>query len=176
MAKPSATGAGSPEQLINILTLTLTRQLNKTEFRELGNLGASCIITNRTGEVLQQLQLITTGIHVDEVDNDHPTDVAQTQLPRDLNGRLTVGPEHRFPRVRRASERTRVHINHREGLGGLDDHVATGGKVNPRLESISYSPIDFVMLEQLRRLGMGFHHNVTSLVSEERTHPFHSSG
>ena len=100
MAKPPATGAGSPEQLINILPLTLTRQLNKTKLRELRNLGPGCIITNRAGEVLQQLQLITTGIHVDEVDNDHPTNVAQTQLPRDLNGRLTVGPEHRFSGIR----------------------------------------------------------------------------
>ena len=83
--------------------------------------------------MLQQLQLITTGIHVDEVDDDHPADVAQTQLPGNLNGCLTVGPEHRFPGIRRAGERTRVDINHRERLGGLDDHVATGGEINPRL-------------------------------------------
>ena len=133
MAKPPAAGTGSPEQLINILALTLARQLHKTEFCELGNLRASGIITNRAGEMLQQLQLITTGVHVDEVDDDHPTDVAQTQLPRDLNGRLTVGPEHRFPGIRRAGERARVDINHRERLGGLDDHVATRGKIHPWL-------------------------------------------
>ena len=83
--------------------------------------------------MLQQLKLITSGIHVDEVDNDHATDVAELQLTPNLSSGFAIGPEHRLTGVGGTGEGARVHINHSESLGGLDDHVAAGRKIHPGL-------------------------------------------
>jgi len=123
MAQSAAARAGATEQLIDVLALTLARQLHKPQFRELSNLGARRIITDGGGEMLQKLKLVPPGIHVDEVDDDHTTDVAQLQLTADLSSRLTVGPKNRFARIGGPGERSRIDVDHRERLGGLDDHV-----------------------------------------------------
>ena len=107
--------------------------------------------------MLEQLQLITTGLHINEVDDHDATDVAQLQLAADLHRRFAVGPEHRLAGVGRAGEGAGVDINDSERLGGLDNHVAAGRQINSRLQGIANGGIDLEVLENLSRLGVGFH-------------------
>ena len=123
MPEAAATGAGTTEQLVNVLSLALAGQFHQTKFRQLGDLRSGSVIADRRGEVLQQLKLIPAGIHVDEIDDDHAADVAQLQLAGDLNGRLTIGPKHGLPCIGGPGEGARVHVNNGESLRRLDDHV-----------------------------------------------------
>ena len=58
MAEAATARTSPPEQLIDVLTLALTGQLNQPQFGELGNLGPGRVVTHGLGEVLEQLQLI----------------------------------------------------------------------------------------------------------------------
>ena len=126
--------------------------------------------------MLQQLELITTGIHIDEVDDDHPTDVAKLELASDFDRRLTVGPQNGFARIGRSCERARVHIDHRECFGGLDDHVATGRQINPRLQRIADGGIDLVVLQQLAGFTVSLHQHIAGFGTKETAHTVHSGG
>ena len=126
--------------------------------------------------MLQQLELITTGIHVDEIDDDHPSDVTQLELTSDLDRRLTVGPQNGFARIGRPCERARVHVNHRERFGGLDNHVATRRQINPRLQCIADGSVDFVVLQQLAGFTVRFQQHIAGLSAKEATHTAHSVG
>ena len=151
------TRGDSTKQLINVLSLTLARHLNQAELGELGDLRARRVIAHRRHEMLQQLQLIATGIHVDEVDDDHASDVAELQLPSNLDSRFAIGPEDRLTGIGGTGEGARVHIDHSESLGGLDDHVTAGGKIHPRFESITDGRIHLEVLKQLVGFGVCLH-------------------
>ena len=100
MAKTTTTGASSAEQFIDVLPLALTGEFHKTQLRQLSNLRTCRVVLNRSGEVLQQLQLITTRLHINEVDDDHTADIAQLQLPCNFNSSLTIGPKNRLASIR----------------------------------------------------------------------------
>ena len=121
--------------------------------------------------MLEQLQLIAAGLHVDEVDDHHATDVAQFQLTGDLGGRLVVGPQHRLAGIGRAGEGARVDVNHRQGLGGLDDHVTARRQIHPRLEGIANGRVDLVVLQDLGGLAVVLHQHGLGIVAEERVDP-----
>lgn len=126
--------------------------------------------------MLQQLELITTGIHIDEIDDDHPADVSKLELTTDLNRSLAVGPQNGFSSIGRAGERSGVHVNHRERFGGLDDHVSTGRQVNPRLERIADGGIDLVVLQQLAGFTVGFYKNIAGISTKEAADPANCCG
>ena len=104
MPQASTTGAGTTKQFIDVLPLAFPGEFHKAQLGELGNLWTSRVIPRRRCEVLQQLELVTAGVHIDEIDDDHPTDIAQFQLPRNFNRCLNVGPEHRLPSIGRSGK------------------------------------------------------------------------
>ena len=157
MAKATTAGAGAPKQFVYVLPLALASELHQAKLSELSNLGPSGIVANRLGEMLQQLQLIAARLHVDEVDDHYTADVAQLQLAANLHRRFAVGPEHRLAGVGRTGERTGVYVDDCERLGGLDDHVAAGGQVNPRLQRIANGRIDLEVVENILRFVVGFY-------------------
>ena len=171
MTQPTATGAGPPEQFVDVLALSLAGQFNQTQFRELRNLRSSGIITNGPGEMLQQLELITTGVHIDEIDDDHATDIAQFELSRNFNRGFTIRPQHRFPCVGRSCERSRVHIDHGECFRRLDDHVTAGRKIDTRFQCITDGRIHLVVLKQLCGFPVSLHQNIGSLLTQEAGDP-----
>ena len=171
MPKTTTAGAGTTKQFIDVLTLALPGEFHKTQLGELGNLWTSRVIPRRRCEVLQQLELITAGVHIDEIDNDHAADIAQFQLPCNFDRCLDVGPEHRLPSIGRSGKRAGVHINHGECFRGLDDHVPTRGQIHPGSQCITNRCIDLVVLEQFRGLVMALHHNVSELRAKETPDP-----
>ena len=176
MAEATATGAGASEQFVEVLALALAGELNEAQFGELGDLGAGAVVAQDLGEMLQQLQLVAARLHVDEIDHHHAADVAQLELAGDLHRRLAVGPEDRFPGVGGAGEGAGVDVDHREGLGGLDDHVAAGGQLHPGLERIADGGADPEVIEDLRGFVVGLHQHVGLVGAEESVDPGHGLG
>ena len=167
MPKTAAAGAGTTEELVDVLALALAGQFHQTKLGQLGNLRPRSVIPNRRGEVLQQLQLIPAGIHIDEIDDDHAADVAQLQLAGDLDGRLTIGPQHGLPCIGRPGEGARVHVNDGESLRRFDDHVPAGRQVDPRLQGVTDGGVDLEVLQQLARLAVGLHQHLVRLGAEK---------
>ncbi len=171
MAQAAATGAGPTEELVDVLALALAGQLDQAQFRDLGNLWPGFVIPHGRDKVLQQQKLIPARLHVDEIDDDHTTDVAQLELPGNLRGRLTVGPENRLAGVGRPGEGAGVDVNHREGLGGLDDHVAARRQINPGLEGITDGRVDLEVLQQVGRLVVVLDDQAALVRPQEGEHP-----
>jgi hypothetical protein len=65
-------------------------------------------------------------LHVDEVDDDDPAEIAEPDLPDDLGGGLEVDLEHRLLEVPLAHVLARVHVDGHEGFRVVDDDVAAG--------------------------------------------------
>ena len=173
MAQAATAGASPPKQLVDVLTLALAGQFDQPQFGQLGDLGPGRVVANGLGEVLEQLQLVATGLHVNEVDDHNPTDVAQLQLAGNLNRRLTVSPQHRFARIRRAGEGARVHVDHGERLGGLDDHVAARRQIHPWFEGIANRGMHPEMVEDLGVVAVVLDQQVGLVSTEEGIDPAH---
>ena len=176
MAQAATAGASPPEQFVDVLTLALAGQFDQAQFGELGDLGPGRVVAHRLGEVLKQLQLVAARLHVDEVDDHNPTDVAQLQLAGNLNRRLTVGPQHRFARVRRTGEGARVDVDDGERLGGLDDHVTARRQIHPGFKGIANRGMHPEMVEDLGVVAVVLHQQVGLVSAEERIHPAHGLG
>ena len=73
------------------------------------------------------LQLISPGVHINEVHNNYPGNIAQSQLTGNFCGGFTVRPQNSFTSCGRSRKGTRVHINHRQGFGGFDNDIAPRG-------------------------------------------------
>lgn len=105
--------------------------------------------------MLQNQQLVAAGIHIDEVHHNHTGNVAQPQLAGNLGSRLTVCPQHCLPRSGRLGEGARVNINYRQGLGGLDDDVATRGQIHPWPQRLPNNRVDPKILQNGGGLAVG---------------------
>src|SRR6202008_324141 len=81
-----ATGAGDVRRLGERRTQALPRQLHQPEARDLAELHAGAIVTQRILEAVLDVALVLSALHVDEVDYDEPAEVAQSQLARELVG------------------------------------------------------------------------------------------
>src|SRR6478736_9436812 len=99
----------------------LAGHLHQTELGDVEDLGAGLVPGQRRAERLDDLPAVVLDLHVDEVDDDDPADVAQPQLLGDLLGGLEVVAEDRLLEVRRADVLAGVDVDHRQRLGVLDD-------------------------------------------------------
>ena len=176
MAQAPAARAGPAEKFIDVLALAFAGQLHQAKLGELGNLGTGRVVAGGLGEVLQQLQLVAAGLHVDEVDDHHAADVAQLQLAGDLHRCFAVGPQDRLAGVGRAGERSGVDVDDRQSLGGLDDHVTTGGEINPGLEGIADGRVDPVVLQNFAGFAVVLHQEIGLVGAEEGIDPRHRIG
>src|SRR2546426_6797724 len=79
--------------------------------------------------------------------------MSQPQLPRDLASRLDVGLQDRALGILLARVAARVHVDRGQGLGRLNDQVATRRELHPRFEETPDLRLDVVLVEQ-RGLGL----------------------
>ncbi len=71
----------------------LAGHLHQAQLRDLEHLGAGLVAGQGVAEAAAHLVAVRLDLHVDEVDDDDPADVAQAQLAGDLLGRLEVVAE-----------------------------------------------------------------------------------
>ena len=75
-------------------------------------------------QMFQQLFLLLILFHVDEIHDDDAANVPQAQLPHDFLSGLLIGSIDRFAQIGRARILARVHINHCQRLGLVNDQKA----------------------------------------------------
>ena len=107
-------------------------------------------------------------VHVDEVDDDQPGKVAQSELPRDLLGRLEIGLERGVLDVVLARRLARVDVDGDERLGLVDDDIAARPEHHLRREHRRQLPLDLEADEDGLRLLVGLH--VLGVARHEHAH------
>ena len=116
--------AGRVADLLDRRLLLLARELQDTELGDVGKLDPCPVQGNGFFEGLLHLRVVLVVHHVDEVDDDQPPEIAQTELASDLFRRLhvrLVGGLLNVPLVG-APPRVDVDCDHR--LRWIDDQIA----------------------------------------------------
>ena len=106
----------------------LSRQLHQAEARDLAHLHARAVVAQRVAQPGLHFALVALVLHVDEVDDDEASEVAQPQLAGDLVGRLGIGVKRRLLDVVALGGSRRVDVDRDERLGVVDHDRASGGE------------------------------------------------
>ena len=91
-------------------------------------------------------------LHVDEVDDDQPGEVAQPKLAGDLVGRLQIGLERGVLDVMLARGAAGVHVDGDQRFGLVEHDVAAGAQLHDRREHGVELTFDAIARQQ--RLGV----------------------
>ena len=83
------------------------------------------IFLHELGHRLHELLLMVRIFHIDEVDNDNPADIAQSQLPGNFFCSLHIDIEDGFSLVSAGHFVTTVDIDHVHSFRMLDDNIST---------------------------------------------------
>ena len=112
--------------LKEILTGSLAGHLDQAEFGDLQDIGAGLVGPQGVLQGSVDLLAVSCGFHVDQVDDDQATDVAETQLVDNLANGLEVGPQDRVFEVALAGETPRIDVDRGQGLSLVEHQMATG--------------------------------------------------
>ena len=143
----------------------LARQFHQAEARDLAHLHPRPVGFHRVLELLLDVALVARGLHVDEVDHDQATEVAQAQLARRFLGRFHVGAKRGLLDVAAARGARRVDVDRYQRLGVVDhDRAARGQLHGARMRGLDLV-LDLEAREQRRivavaldpALGVGHH-------------------
>jgi hypothetical protein len=102
----------------------LARHLEQAEMADPADLDARAVLLQRVLQAALDHAVVLARLHVDEVDDDQPRQVAQAKLARHLVGGLEVGAQRRVLDVAVARGAARVHVDGDQRLGLVDDDVA----------------------------------------------------
>ena len=145
-----AARAGDVGAFVEGRAQALARQLHQAEARDLAGLDTGPVEAQRFLQALFDFTLVAAAFHVDEVDDDQATQVAQPHLAGHLLGGLHVGAEGGFLDVRATGGAGRVHVDGDQRLGVVDDHgTARGQRHDPRIGGLDLV-LDLEAREQRR--------------------------
>ena len=119
------------------LTGALSRHFDKPELSEVTNRHAGTVRGNGTAKFRQHRLAMLVASHVDKVDDDDATEIAQTELPRDNLSRLQIGFKDRIAEVSFPDEPPRIDVNGRHGFRLIEDEIAAAFQIHTTLESAS---------------------------------------
>ena len=131
--------AGLGAGLLQARTQPLARQLQQAEPADPADLDSRAIRLHRLFQTALHLAQMSRFLHVDEVDDDEPGQIAQPELAGDLVGRLDIGSDRGFLDIAFARRTARVDVDRDQRLGRLNDDVAA------RLQ-LHFGPVDRVEL------------------------------
>ena len=119
-----ARGARPQTRISERRTQTLARHLQESESRNAPGLNPGSILFQRFAQAVLDLALIPSRGHVDEVDDDQPAHIPQSQLTRDFVGRFEIRVERGLLDVASLGGSRRVHIDAHQRLGVVDHDAA----------------------------------------------------
>ena len=129
---------------------TLARHLDEAERGHLGDLVTRAVAAERLLQTAQHQILVFRQHHVDEVDDDHAAQIAQTHLADDfLSGLQVVASDRLFQVSASAGELTGVDVDDRHGLGAVDDQRAARRQPDLAVECLGQLLIDAEVLEDI---------------------------
>ena len=103
----------------------LARELQETETGNLAGLHAGAVVAQSVAQAVFNFALVLGRFHIDEIDDDQTTEIAQPQLAGDFVSRFAVGAEGRFFDVVALGRAGGVHVDRHQGFGVVDDDGAT---------------------------------------------------
>ena len=149
----------------------LARELQQTEFGDGRELDTRAVLAQGVLQALLHIASVLALLHVDEVDDDQATEVAQTHLAGDLVGGFQIGSRGRFLDVAAASGARGVHVDGHQRLGVVDHDGAARGQVHRAAEGRLDLVLDLEAREQRRIVPVALdamalvgHHVVHELV------------
>src|SRR5262249_39128539 len=111
---------------------TLARHFQKAEVRDTADLDAGAIVLQAILKPPLDRPVVALFIHIDEIDDDQPSEVAQTQLAGDLLGGFEVGLERRILDVVLPGCAPRIDVDRHQRLGLIEHDVAAGPQLYDR--------------------------------------------
>src|SRR3954471_14831538 len=93
MAAAAALRAGLSRTLQHAGADALARHFQEAKMRDAADLDAGTILPQAVGKLALDRTVVPLLVHVDEVDDDQPREVAQAKLACDFLGRFHVGLE-----------------------------------------------------------------------------------
>src|SRR5476651_1779214 len=89
-------GAYDSGDLEDARTNALTRHFEQPEMRNSANLNARAIVFQRVFDAPFDCPIVAPLLHVNEIDDNKPSQIAQAQLPCDLVRSLEIGAQRRI--------------------------------------------------------------------------------
>src|SRR5206468_2312871 len=120
----AAIRAGLRQRALQRLPHALAGHLDQAELRDLQDLRLRSILLDLVLQRLEEPRAIAAVLHVDEVENDDPAEVAEANLANDFFRRLEVGSEDRLLEILLADVFAGVDVDRHQRLGLIDDDVA----------------------------------------------------
>ena len=132
----------------------LARHFQQPEARDAAQLDARPVHLHRLAQAILDGPLIAGRHHVDEVDHEQATKVAQAQLAGDFVGGFKVGVERGFLDVPALGGAGRVDVDRGQGLRVIDDdgaagrqgHLAAVGQLDLALDLVTVEQRDVVLV------------------------------
>src|SRR3990172_7185001 len=144
---PGAVGASLRKRPDKTLPHAFARHLHQAELGYFADGRLAPVGAQRIDERLVHLLPVLLALHVDEIDDDDPADVAQPELVNDLLHRLEVDFRGRLLEGGTAHVFPRVDVDDGERLGLLDHDGAPALQPHFLVESPGKLDLDAVMLE-----------------------------
>ena len=111
----------------------LAAHFQQAEMADVANLDAGAVVLQRLLQPALDHGVVAFRLHVDEVDDDQPGQIAQAQLPRHLIRRFEVGADGGFLDIAFAGRAAGVHVDGDQRLGLVDHQIAAGAQLHRRL-------------------------------------------
>ena len=115
----------------------LARQLHQSEARNLSGLHPCTVVMQRVLATLLDFALVLRAFHVDEVDDDQSTEIAQAHLAGDFVGGFKVGAKRGLLDIGALGGPGRVDVDRHQRFGMVDhDRAARGQGNQPRISGL----------------------------------------
>ena len=108
----------------------LATHFHQAELADGAELHTSTVLAQRIAQAVFHFAAVFGLLHVDEVDHDQATQVAQAHLARDFVGSFQVGAGGGFFDVAAFDGAGRVHVHGDQRLGVVDHDGTTGGQLH----------------------------------------------
>ena len=153
MNHQATTGAlltGLREDLKQTGTQALTGHLNQTQRSHLSHLMLGTVTAQALNQTTQNQVTIRLKHHVNEVNDDNATNIAQTQLTDNLLSSFQVVLGDGLFQVAAATgELTGVHVHHGHGFGTVNYQRTTRRQVHLTVQSLRQLLVNAVMIEEV---------------------------
>src|SRR5690606_34320925 len=119
--------------------------------------GSGPVEAKQGPQLLEHTRAVGESLDVDGVNHDDAPHFSEPDLAGDLACCLVVGAQDGLFGVLLAGVPSGVHVDRHQRLGGLDDHVPAGWKVDPLLEEVADLLLDLEVIEQRHRILVEVH-------------------